>query len=109
MSQGRPQHKPAEISLEPTEGWHCSHLYYEFDRGVLAAMTAEEIEQGRSDLLAALDPAGEKASTRLQTSVVSGNKADFGLMLMDPSPLKIDSVHQNLLSGGRNRFSVRGG
>ena len=35
---------------------------------------------------------------RLQTSVVSGHKADFGLMLMDPDPLKIDAVHQRLMS-----------
>jgi hydrogen peroxide-dependent heme synthase len=34
----------------------------------------------------------------LQTSVVSGHKADFGLMVMDPSPLKIESVHQRLLA-----------
>jgi len=33
----------------------------------------------------------------MQTSVVSGHKADFGLMLMDPDPLKIDAVHQRLM------------
>ena len=29
---------------------------------------------------------------------MSGHKADFGLMLMDPHPLKIQSVHQRLLA-----------
>ena len=35
---------------------------------------------------------------RLQTSVVSGHKADFGLMLLDPNPLRIDAVHQRLMA-----------
>jgi chlorite dismutase len=35
----------------------------------------------------------------LQTSVVSGHKADFGLMVLDPNPLKIDAVHQRVISG----------
>jgi chlorite dismutase len=48
------------------------------------------------ELLAALDPAGLAAPARLQTSLVSGHKADFGLMLMDPNPLKIDAVRQTI-------------
>ena len=31
--------------------------------------------------------------------MVSGHKADFSLMLMDPDPLKVDSVQQRLMSG----------
>lgn len=53
---------------------------------------------GRAEIEAALDPTGPNASERLQTSIVSGHKADFGLMLMDPDPLKIDRVHQNLMN-----------
>jgi len=87
------------ISLEPTQGWHCTHLYYRFDRGVLAGMSPEQIARGKEELIAALDPEGPNASARLQTSVVSGQKADFGLMLMDPNPLKIDAVQQALISG----------
>ena len=82
-------------SIELTEGWHCSHLYYEFNRQLLATMTAAEIAQGRDELTAILDPAAEDPE-RLQVSIVSGNKADFGLMLMDPNPLAIDNVHQRL-------------
>ena len=38
MSTARPPApQPVPISLEPSEGWHCSHFYYRFDRGVLAA------------------------------------------------------------------------
>ena len=82
-------------SIELTEGWHCSHLYYEFNRQLLANMSAEQISQGRDELATILNPATEDPQ-RLQVSIVSGNKADFGLMLMDPNPLAIDNVHQRL-------------
>lgn len=49
-------------------------------------------------MIAALDPAGDDAPLRLQTSVVSGHKADFGLMVMDPDPLKVERVNQRLLA-----------
>ncbi len=100
MSHARPgAEAPPPISLEPSSGWHCSHLYYRFDRGVLARMSPEEVNFGRDEMVALLNPEGSEASARLQTSVVSGNKADFGLMLMDANPLKIESVNQRLLAG----------
>ncbi len=100
MSNGHPDPSVSqEISLEPTQGWHCSHLYYAFDRGVLAQMAEADVRAGRQEMIAILDPAGPDATARLQTSVVSGHKADFGLMLMDPHPLKIDAVHQRLMAG----------
>lgn len=88
-----------DISLEPTQGWHCSHLYYAFDRGVLARMAEADVRAARQELIAILDPTGPEATARLQTSVVSGHKADFGLMLMDPNPLRIDAIHQRLMAG----------
>lgn len=98
MSHGRPGSQPLPPpSLEPTEGWHCSHLYYRWDRAVLASLSPHEVSLGKQQVLAALDPTGADAPQRLQTSVVSGNKADFGLMLMDPHPLKIEAVNQRLL------------
>lgn len=84
-----------EPAIELIEGWHCSHLYYEFDRGVLASMTPDDLAQGRNEIIAILDPERESPQ-RLQVSIVSGNKADFSLMIMDPNPLVIDSVHQQL-------------
>ena len=101
MSHGRP-HPPEkiEVSLEPTEGWHCSHLYYRFDRAVLAKLEPAEIQRGRAEVSAILDPAGAESPARLQTSVVSGHKADFGLMVMDANPLKMQAVHQRLLASG---------
>ncbi|HUY36012.1 MAG TPA: hydrogen peroxide-dependent heme synthase [Pirellulales bacterium] len=93
------QAAPAEPSLRPSEGWHCSHLYYRFDRRALKQLPAAEIAAGKTELIAALDPGGHEAPARSQTSLVSGHKADFGLMLLDPDPLAIDAVHQRLLSG----------
>ena len=90
---------PAEISLKPAEGWHCSHLYYRFDRARLAGLTAAELGKGAEQFRAALDSAGEGAPARLQSSIVSGHKADFGLMILDADPLVIDGVHQRLMSG----------
>ncbi|MGH7137709.1 MAG: hydrogen peroxide-dependent heme synthase [Pirellulales bacterium] len=95
----QPHAAAEEVSVRPSDGWHCSHLYYRFDRHRLKPMTAAEIAAGAAEFTAALDPAGAEAPARLQTSVVSGHKADFGLMLMDPDPLKIDTVHQRLMAG----------
>ena len=99
MSHGPPHsHEPAAISLQPDEGWHCSHFYYAFDRGVLASMHDAAHADARREILEILDPEAAEAPERLQTSVVAGDKADFGLMLMDPDPLRIESVNQRLLS-----------
>ena len=93
-------HAPTgEPSLSPSEGWHCSHLYYRFNRAALKALTAAELEEGRRQFAMALDPLAPMAPARLQTSAVSGHKADLGLMVLDPNPLVIDSVHQRLMSG----------
>jgi hydrogen peroxide-dependent heme synthase len=79
-------------------GWHCSHLYYSFDRPAVAQLSDTTRAAGCREIIAALDPHGRDAPHRLQTSIVSGQKADFGLMLLDPDPLKIDRVHQRLMA-----------
>ena len=96
MSHATPS---TEVSLKPSEGWHCSHLYYRFDRAALKNLTSAELTEGREQFAAALDPAAKQASARLQTSLVSGHKADFGLILLDADPLVVDGVHQRLMSG----------
>jgi chlorite dismutase len=97
MTHARPAPAPLpEPSTILAEGWHCAHLYYRFDRGVLAGMPAGQRKAGAAQLVQVLNPEGENAPQRLQTSIVSGQKADFGLMLMDPDPLKIDAVKQRL-------------
>ena len=36
-----PQDLP-DPSITLPEGWHCTHIYYRFDRACLAGMTAEQ-------------------------------------------------------------------
>jgi chlorite dismutase len=92
--------EPVVQSLEPAGGgWHCSHLYYSFDRGALKQLSPAELAAGRERLIEVLDPAGPDAPIRMQVSIVSGQKADFGLVLLDPDPLKVDRVHQRLMAG----------
>ena len=97
----RPAADPAaqEVSLSPTEGWHCSHLYYTFERATLDEYSDDQIAEGRRDLIATLTAESEGAPAQMQTSIVSGQRADFGLMLLDPDPLVIDSVHQRIMAG----------
>jgi peroxiredoxin len=101
---GRPHHGPESAanvttSIEPTTGWHVSHIFYAFDRARLAGLSHAARVEGCQQFRAALDPAGPHAPTRLQSWLVPGHKADFGIMVMDPSPLAVDAVHQRLLAG----------
>lgn len=90
----------AEVSRLPAGGgWHVSHLYYSWDRATLASLAADKHAAGRADVIATLDPEADDAPLRLQVSVVSGHKADFGLMLMDRDPLVVQRVHQRLMAG----------
>jgi chlorite dismutase len=98
MNQRPAQQDLPDPSVTLPEGWHCTHIYYRFDRARLSGMTSEQRADGCEQLQQVLDPDGEGASTRLQTSIVSGHKADFGLMLMDSDPLVIDRVHQRLVA-----------
>jgi chlorite dismutase len=96
----------AEVSLKPSEGWHCSHLFYRFDHQALEQLTPTERAAGREQFIATLDPSSTEAPARLQVSAVSGHKADFGLMLLDSDPLVIDSLHQRLMTGPLGRALV---
>jgi hydrogen peroxide-dependent heme synthase len=88
-----------EPSRQPADGgWHCSHLYYSWNRDRLADMPPDLVAEGRAALTSILDPAREGTATRLQTSIVSGAKADFGLMVMDPDSLVVDRVHQQVMA-----------
>ena len=95
----RPPHTQnlPEPSVIPQEGWHCSHFYYAFDRSAIRDIAAELLAAARDEFIGALAPS-EEGPERLQISIVSGHKADFGLMIMDPNPLTIDRAHQRLLN-----------
>ena len=77
-----------------TDGWHCLHIYYKVSPHGLQSLNESQRGAGREELARILDPNRDGAPRRMQTSLVSGHKADFGLMLLDPSPLVIDSVRQ---------------
>ncbi|MEZ5939847.1 MAG: hydrogen peroxide-dependent heme synthase [Planctomycetaceae bacterium] len=77
-----------------TTGWHCLHIYYQVDRQALASLGADQRHQGATEVIAALNAEGEAAPARIQSFAVSGHRADFGIVMFDPDPLKIDAVHQ---------------
>lgn len=92
-------HAPSNLPA-PTicmgEGWHCLHQYYKVDQSALMLLTDSQRAEGREYVAQILNASGDEAPARLQTSVVSGHRADLGVMIMDPDPLKIDRVTQEL-------------
>lgn len=101
----RTAHTSSTASIPPSlipagGGWHSSHLYYAFDRTALHNLTSDDRSAGSRDLVAALDPAAADAPVRLQSTITSGQKADFGVMALDPDPLKVDRVHQRIMASG---------
>lgn len=92
-----------DISVEPSTGWHVTHSFYRFDHSSLAKMSNAERISGMQDFISTLtssENGGEQQPCRLQVWLVPGHKADFGIMAVDPSPHRVDSVHQRLVSGG---------
>lgn len=87
------------VSLEPLSGWHCAHLYYRFNRARLRSLGTSELSDGCRDFVTALSPETAPAPARFQSMIVSGQKADFGLLVLDPNPRVVDGVHQRLLAG----------
>ena len=94
----RPQNPAPAVSLTPEEGWHCLHLFYRWKREVLDALGEQRRFDGKEHLAQVLAPQGEEAPQRLQLSIVAGHKADWALLLLDPDPLKLDAVHQQVMS-----------
>lgn len=95
-THARPSDLP-EPSLVPANGWHCTHIFYRIDRRQLRELTAEQKTLGLQQFEQALDPQAATATTRLQSFLISGHKADFAILMLDPDPLKIDGIHQRLL------------
>ncbi len=91
----------SEESTKPGQGWHCSHFFYSFDRCQVADFADEfgedAMEAARIEFVSCFEDADDLPA-RLQLGIVSGHKADFSLMMMDPDPIKIESVHQRLMS-----------
>jgi hydrogen peroxide-dependent heme synthase len=89
-----------EPTIRMAEGWHCLHLYYRVDPQALNQLDDATRERGRKELTRLLNPERQGAPQRLQCALVSGHKADLGLMLLDPDPLLVDSVPQAIRASG---------
>jgi hydrogen peroxide-dependent heme synthase len=85
-----------EPTIRMTEGWHCLHVYYRVDQRELNRLDEAARARGREEVVRLLDPERDGAPQRLQTSIISGHKADLGLMILDADPLVIDSICQGL-------------
>ena len=95
----RPPSPPADLpppSPKLSEGWHCLHLYYQVDTAAWEKLSPEARSLGVETVAHLLDPERPGAPPRLQTSVVSGHKADLAVMVMDPDPLLINGVRQGI-------------
>lgn len=87
-----------EPSTQPSQGWHCTHLFYRFNRSLLGQFSSQQRADGVAEMADILCPNSSQAPIRLQTMLVSGHKADFGVIALDQNPLKIDRVHQRLVA-----------
>ncbi|MEO1617193.1 MAG: hydrogen peroxide-dependent heme synthase [Planctomycetota bacterium] len=101
---GRPNPHAAplpEPSTIPEKGWHCSHFFYRFRREAISGPLSAEC---RKQFHAALHPDSEVAPQRLASYWISGHEADFGVVVMDPDPAKVDSVHQAIMGPPLGQF-----
>jgi hydrogen peroxide-dependent heme synthase len=95
--QHAPQNLP-EPSIVPIQGWHCGHYFYRWCRSTLQSLSTDQRRLGIEEFSRVLDPSDDSRPQRLQSAIVSGHKADFCTVMMDPDPLKIDRVHQALMA-----------
>ncbi len=90
-----------EPSVIPSSGWHCAHYFYRFRREGIETKLSSECQQQLRD---ALDAESPSAPERLAAYWTSGHRADFGIMVMDPDPGKVDSVHQRIMAPKLGQF-----
>ena len=101
-------HVPANLpepSVIPVQGWHCNHFFYRWDRRELALIGPAELASAKQLFCDCLNDLNDRPE-RMQSFIVSGHRADLGLILMDPNPLCIDKVHQRLLATRLGRALV---
>ena len=87
-----------EPSVIPIQGLHCGHYFYRWKREVLYQMGKAAVHEAKADFLSAIAPLSTDRPERIQSFIVSGHKADFATMMMDPDPFRIDHVHQRIMS-----------
>ena len=95
-------HRPPSAANLPapttnmSDGWHCLHLYYRVDQLALTSLSDAQRERGRAELIEVLTPGRPGSPTRFQSSIVSGHKADLGVIAFDPDPLVLDRLKQEI-------------
>ena len=87
---GRPAAEPVPATLVPEAGWHFLHLFYRIDRAILAGLSNDRKQEGRRQVLDALDAAKPGAPTQLHVFAVPGHKADFGVVMAGPD---LEAIH----------------
>ncbi|MEX0702303.1 MAG: hydrogen peroxide-dependent heme synthase [Planctomycetales bacterium] len=95
----RPAHAPQplpEPTTRMTEGWHCLHLFYRVEQAGLAQLDEKTRLAGREEVARILAPDRDGGPQRIQTAVISGHKADLGVMVLDPDPLVIDAIQHSV-------------
>ena len=85
----------AEPSVVPEHGWHCGHYFYRFRRDAIDSQLGEDAQQQFRDALATDT---DTAPKRLAAYWTSGHRADFGVMVMDPDPGRVDAIHQQIMA-----------
>ncbi len=88
-------------STTPIAGLHAGHYFYRWDRWKLLQLIERYGNQFAvlsEQFRAAVDLQDTARTERYQSYIISGNKADFATIMMDPDPLKIDAVHQRLMA-----------
>ncbi len=91
--------------VTPGEGWHCSHFFYTFDRSKLSKLIENGSvgESERKEFCDILDKNASGKPARFQVGITSGHKADFSVMMLDPDPIRIESIHQSLMASTLGR------
>jgi len=79
----------------PEHGWHCGHYFYRFRRDQLDGPLDNRQRQAFTN---ALTPAEAVRPSRLAMYWISGHECDFGVMVMDEDPAKVDGIHQALMA-----------
>lgn len=86
-------------------GWHCGHFYYRFDRAAIHQTDQTALADAAADFEASMNDALSQPQ-QMQSFIISGNKADFGVMVLDDNPLTVDGIHQRILGSALGRAII---
>ncbi len=87
--------------LPPSRSTDCTQaLLYRWDRWKLQQFwqIRSNREEAIAEFISAIDLDDSLKTERNQSYIVSGQKADFAIIMMDSDPLKIDRTHQRIMA-----------